>query len=521
MKRIQRFGAAMYTPAILFAFAGIVVGVSIVFQNPNIMGSIAEPGTTWSQFWGVIANGGWTVFMQLPLLFAVGIPISLAKKQQGRAALESIVTYLTFNYFLSAMITSWGTKFGIDPNTAVGTGTGLASIAGITTLDTGMLGALVVSGIVVAVHNKYYDKKLPDAIGTFRGTPFVVAICFFLMIPLALITLMIWPKFQNGLLGMQEFFKNSGSIGIWVYGLLQKILIPTGLHHFIYAPFVYGDAVVTGGTSVYWATHLKEFAVSGSTLKELYPIGFSLSGLSKVFGSIGICLAFYFTSKPEKRKKVLALVVPAALTAILTGVTEPLEFTFLFLAPVLFAVHAVLDATLQMVAFALGVVGDFGGGIINWIVLNWLPLGYYHSATYITQVVLGLIAVVIWFGVFYFLIKKMNLKTPGRESESEEIKLYSKKEYMDKKEGNNHVGDDSKKALAYLNALGGSENIESVTNCATRLRVVVKEESLIEPENIFKSIGAHGIVKNKNNVQVIIGPSVEFVRDEFEKLLNK
>lgn len=527
MKRIQRFGAAMYTPAILFAFAGMMVGISIVFQNESIMGSLAAEGTKWSQFWGVIANGAWTVFMQLPILFAVALPISLAEKQQARASLEAIVTYLTINYFISAMIGYWGPEFGLDPQAEVGTGTGLTTIAGITTLDTGMLGALVVAGIVVAIHNRMYDKKLPEFLGTFRGTPFVVDVCFFLMIPLALLTCFIWPSFQNGLLNMQDFFKNSGNIGIWVYGFLQKILIPTGLHHFIYAPFVYGDAVVSGGTSVYWATHLKDFQVVGESLKSLYPIGFSLSGLSKVFGSIGILFAFYLTSKPEKKKKVLALMIPATLTAVLTGVTEPLEFTFLFIAPILFVVHALLDATLQMISFALGVVGDFGGGIINWVVLNWLPLGYYHHKTYVTQVIVGLIAAVVWFLVFYFLIKKLNLKTPGREEINEETKLYYKKDYVERKEGKqsgdkvktNTKLEEALKAEGFLKALGGKENIGSVTNCATRLRVDVKDLAKVEPEEVFKQYGALGLVKRNNNIQVIVGTSVEFVRDEFEKLL--
>lgn len=519
MKKIQRFGAAMYTPAILFAFAGMMVGFSIVFQNETIMGSLAAEGTNWSKFWGIIASGAWTVFFQLPILFAVSLPITLANKEQARGSLEAIVTYLTFNYFINGIINAWGESFGINPNAEVGTGTGLASIAGITTLDTGMLGALLVGGIVVFLHNRFYDQRLPEMLGTFRGTPFVVMLGFSLMIPLALLTCLVWPVFQNVLLGMQGFFKESGSIGIWIYAFLQKILIPTGLHHFVYAPFVYGDAVIQGGTSVYWATHIKDFATSAKTLKEMYPIGFSLSGLSKVFGSLGIMAAFIKTSKPERRKKVIALMIPATLTAVLTGVTEPLEFTFLFIAPILFVVHAVLDATLQMIAFALGLVGDFGGGIINWVVLNWLPLGIYHYKTYIIQVVLGIIFALLYFLIFTFLIKKMNLKTPGREEGSKETKLYYKKDYQNKKaEGNKSK--EYYDASAYLDLLGGKENVEAVTNCATRLRVSVKDKSLVADEENFKDAGAYGLVKQGNNMQIIVGTQVSFVREEFENILR-
>ena len=287
-----------------------------------------------------------------------------------------------------------------------------------------------------------------------------------------------------------------------------------------------GAPSVIGKNGVKWVlevpltdTEDERMKESAKTLKELYPIGFSLSGLSKVFGSLGIMAAFIKTSKPERRKKVIALMIPATLTAVLTGVTEPLEFTFLFIAPILFVVHAVLDATLQMLAFALGVVGDFGGGIINWVVLNWLPLGIYHYKTYIIQVVLGVIFAVLYFLIFNFLIRKMNLKTPGREEGSKETKLYYKKDYQNKKaEGNKSK--EYYDASAYLDLLGGKENVEAVTNCATRLRVSVKDNSLVADEENFKDVGAYGLVKQGNNMQIIVGTQVSFVREEFENILK-
>ncbi|MET3558646.1 PTS system arbutin-like IIC component [Streptococcus rupicaprae] len=526
MKKIQRFGGAMFTPTLLFAFSGIMVGLAIVFTNPNIVGGLADPDHVWYQVWQIVANGGWMVFMQLPVLFALALPIALAKKQQARACLEALATYLTFNYFVNGMLSYWGSSFGVDFAAETSTGSGLTMIAGIKTLDTGMLGALLVSGIVVWAHNRFYDKELPDAIGIFRGSSFVVAICFFIMLPLAWLTCLIWPHVQEGIRSMQGFFINSGPIGIWVYGFLQKILIPTGLHHFIYAPFTYDNAIVQGGTSVYWATHLQEFAQSTLPLKELYPIGFSLSGMCKVFGSLGVMGAFLKTSKPDKRKKVLGLMIPATLTAVLIGVTEPLEFTFLFVAPVLFVVHALLDATLQALAFAFGVVGDFGGGLINWFFMNWLPLGHNHYMTYIIQVALGLVFGVIWYFLFVFLIKKFDFKTPGREDDDQETKLYSKSEYLEKKgqvpETQPRTSGKSStdiQAAGYLELLGGPENIEDVTNCATRLRVTVKDPSKIAGEINFKDLGAHGLVVNGQAVQVIVGLSVPYVRDAFEELL--
>lgn len=520
MKKIQRFGGALFTPTLLFAFAGIMVGFSIVFKNESIMGSLASPDSIWYQAWDVVSAGAWMVFNQLPLLFAVSLPIALAKKQQARACMEAIATYLTFNYFVGAMLTHWGASFGVDFAQEVSTGSGLANIAGIKTLDTGMIGALLISGIVIWVHNRYYDVELPDFIGLFKGSSLVVAISFFLMLPLALATCFIWPHFQMGMRGLQSFFINSGNLGIWCYAFLQKILIPTGLHHFVYAPFCYDNVIVPGGTSAYWATHIPEFQTSAQSLKAMYPIGFSLSGMAKVFGSIGVFGAFYATAKPEKKKKVLGLMIPATLTAVLTGITEPLEFTFLFVAPMLFAVHAVLDACLETLAFAMGVVGDFGGGIINWIVLNWLPLGMYHYKTYIIQVVLGIIFVFIWFFVFTFLIRKFDLKTPGREDDNEDVKLYSKHEYLEKKDSSGKkLSKAAQQALQYMELVGGAGNVEDVTNCATRLRITLKDDAVLAAEGAFKAVGAHGLVHNGNAIQIIIGLSVPSVREEFENLL--
>ena len=254
---------------------------------------------------------------------------------------------------------------------------------------------------------------------------------------------------------------------------------------------------------------------------------FSFPQENLVFGSVGIALAFYKTAKPGKKKIVAGLMIPVALTAILTGITEPIEFTFLFIAPPLFVVHSLLAATVSTISFHFGVVGDFGGGLINWFALNWIPLGKYHLGTYITQVIIGLIFSVIWYFLFVFLIEKFNFKTPGRESEEEESKLYSKKEYhamKDQEKGeiareSVATNANAEKAALFLVALGGKENIEDVTNCATRLRLTVKDSSKVAALAEFKKAGAHGLVKNKEAIQVIVGLSVPTLREEFENLL--
>lgn len=524
MKKVQRFGGAMLAPTLLFSFAGIMVGLAIVFKNPDIVGAVlGSPESIWFRIWDIIAEGSWAVFRQMPLLFVIGLPISLAKKYNARACLEVFVIYVIFNYFLQTMMKYWGSNFGVDFARDVGGTSGLTMIAGIKTLDTGMFGALIISGVAIFLHNKFYEVELPDYLGIFRGSSFVVIIGFFAMLPIAFAFMVVWPQFQILIRSLQTFFVSSGNLGIWVYSFLEKILIPTGMHHFIYSPFAYDNAIVDGGTAAYWAMHLQDFATSAKTLKEMYPVGFSLSGMSKVFGTIGITAAFYKTARPEKRKAVAGLMIPVALTAALVGITEPLEFTFLFVAPILFVVHALLSATIATISFAFGVVGDFGGGLIKFLTLNWLPLGKYHWQTYLVQIIIGLVFIAIWYFVFVFLIQKLNLPTPGRESDDEEMKLYSKKEYQEmrkqKDEKGKKVSKSRQQAIAYLEMLGGKENIIDVTNCATRLRLTVKDGTKLASQNEFKSAGAMGLVQNGQAIQIIVGLSVPNVREEFESIL--
>lgn len=516
MQKVQRFGGAMFTPVLLFSFAGIMVGLSTLFTNASIFGTMATEGHVWYQIWYMIQEGAWMVFRQMPLLFVIGLPIGLAKKQNARCVLEAFVIYVTFNYFLAAVLQFWGPVFGVDYAVEAGGTSGLAMICGIKSLDTGMFGALIISGIVVWIHNRYFDKDLPEWLGIFSGSSFVVMIGFFVMIPMAFLFAGVWPKVQAAIYMLQDFFKATGTLGVGLYAFSEKILLPTGLHHFIYAPFTLDSAVVPGGIEAYWALHLNEFANSTLPLKELFPAGgFELFGNAKVFAPIGITLAFLSTAKKEKRKQVLTLMIPAALTAMLTGITEPIEFTFLFIAPVLFVVHALLCACINAVMYMVGVSGAFGNGLIAWLSLNWIPLGKNHWQTYVIQVIVGLIFSAIWFLVFRFLIKKFNFLTPGREEDGEDAKLYTKKDYRAKKADGNDLG----YAAQILAFLGGKDNILDVTNCATRLRVNVKNGDLVHPESEFKQIGAHGLSKNGTAIQVIVGLKVPKVREQFEECL--
>lgn len=521
LQKIQRFGGAMFTPVMLFAFAGITVGIGTLFTTEAIMGGLADPNALWYQVWNVVLQGGWTVFNQLPLLFVVGLPIGLAKKQQARCCMEALVLYLTFQYFLNTILSQWGPAFGVNFAAKIGGTSGLTTIASIKTLDMGMIGALFISCIVVYLHNKFFDTKLPEWLGTFSGSSFVVIVGFFTLIPVAFLAAWLWPMIQNGMRAFQGFVISAGSIGVWVFMFMERVLIPFGLHHLLYFPFFYDSAIVNGGVISAWAKLLPQMAASTASLKSMAPWSWpNLTGLSKIFGCPGIALAFYATAKKEKKKQIAGLLIPITLTAIFCGITEPIEFTFLFVAPVLFVVHAVLAATLATTAYALGVVGVLSGGLIEMSALNFIPLMAAHWPTYLTLLIVGLAFTGIYFVVFRFLILKFDFKTPGREDD-EEIKFHSKKEFREKQSGGQTTNSAEKPsyAAAILEGLGGKDNVIDVTNCATRLRVNVKDETLVQSTAYFKSIGAHGLKATKKNIQVIVGLSVPSVREEFESLL--
>ncbi|AUV03436.1 alpha-glucoside-specific PTS transporter subunit IIBC [Phytobacter ursingii] len=524
LSQIQRFGGAMFTPVLLFPFAGIVVGIAIMLCNPLFVGeALTAPDNLFAQIVHIIEEGGWAVFRNMPLIFAVGLPIGLAKQAQGRACLAVLISFLTWNYFINAMGMTWGHFFGVNFSAEPVAGSGLAMIAGIKTLDTSIIGAIIISGIVTAIHNRFFDKPLPVFLGIFQGTSFVVILAFFLMIPCAWLTLLGWPKVQMGIESLQAFLRSAGALGVWVYTFLERILIPTGLHHFVYGPFIFGPAAVEGGIQVYWAQHLQEFSQSTLPLKTLFPEGgFALHGNSKVFGSVGIALAIWYTASAENRVKVAGLLIPATLTAVLVGITEPLEFTFLFISPLLFAIHAVLAASMATTMYVFGVVGNMGGGLLDqFLPQNWIPMFHNHASTVFTQIGIGVCFTGLYFVVFKTLIERLNLKTPGREES--EIKLYSKADYKAARgqtsapvAASQQIG----QAAGFLQALGGAANIESINNCATRLRIALVDMAQTQSDDVFKALGAHGVVRRGNGIQVIVGLHVPQVRDQLESLMK-
>lgn len=527
-EKIQRFGGAMFTPVMLFAVSALLIGFGTLFTTEVIMGPMASEGTIWFGFWDMVLSGAWVVFNQLPLLFAIALPIGLAKKQNARASMEAFVIYIVFLNYVSTILKHWGGTFGVDFSQEVGGASGLAMIANVKTLDMGMMGALLISGIAIYLHNRFFDTRLPEALGVFKGSAFVLGIGFIVMIPVAFLAVLVWPKIQAGMNVFRDFIVNSGTIGVSVFVLLEKLLIPFGLHHLLYAPMYYDSLIVSGGIYSTWAQSLPEIAASAAPLKEIAPYAqLTATGWSKIFGCVGVGLAFYKTALPENKKKIAGLMIPVVLTAVLSGVTEPIEFTFLFIAPQLFVVHAVLSSLLATAMNIFGVVGIFSGGAIEMASLNWIPLATNHWKTYLIMLVIGLVAIAVWYLVFTFLITKFDFKTPGRTTAEDSAKLYTKKDYKAKKKEEGTEGKIVKSADKFevmadeiLEGLGGAENIKDFTNCVTRLRVNVNDPSKVADDSYFREIGTYGTAKSGNSVHVIVGMDIQYVADAFGELLD-
>ncbi|BDR58481.1 alpha-glucoside-specific PTS transporter subunit IIBC [Xylocopilactobacillus apicola] len=517
--KIQKFGGAMFTPIMLFSFSGIILAITIIFMNPIIMGKIAQPTTMWYKFWDILSSGFWTVFNNLELLFVIALPVGLAKKSLARISMESFVIYTAFNYFTGSILKYFGKNLGVNFSQDAVTGSGLKMIGGIKTLDTGIVGSIVIALMVVYIHDHFIDKKVPDWLAMFNGSSLVVFIGMLLSVVLALVFCITWPFFQRGMAHLQSFFVNSGGFGVWSYSLLERLLLPTGLHHLLTQPFSYGSVIVNEGLTTYWLNHLVAFSESTKSLAQLAPgMAFKLYGQNKVFAAPGVAAALYMSAKPENKKKVAAIVIPAALSAVVGGITEPLEFTFLFVAPILYVIYSVLCATLTLAMYLIGLRGDFTSGIITWLAKNWIPLWHNHHNEYLAQIGVGLVFILIFFLVFWFVITKFDFKTPGRQ-DTGETKLFSKKDYKAKQAESNAENEFQRKAIDALAGLGGKENIRNVTNCATRLRVTVNDVQIVKSDDYFTEMGALGVVRKGDNIQIIIGISVPQVKDEFDKLL--
>ena len=529
LQKIQRFGGAMFAPAMLFSISGLMVGISALATTVDIVGDLAVYGTPWYVFWTIIQRGSWTVFKRLPLLFAVALPIGLAQKQPARCCLEALVAYFAYCFFLSEIIKLSGDNLGLKYPSSLTPASGITVIDGIKTLDTGIIGPLAVSATVVAIHDRFYDAKVPDWLGTFSGSSLVYLISFFAVFALAAISAAIVPFAYAVTETLRHALAGVGPFGVGIFVFLERALEPMGLHHLLYMPIYYDNLVIHDGIYATWTNLLPILSHSTRPLNELAPwAGFTATGWVKLFGLPAIAMSFYTTAKPERRAGLKAILVPAIVASVVCGVTEPLEFLFMFTHPGLFLLYAVLSSCLAMAMNFFGIVGIFSGGLMEMAAFNFIPLMRTHAGSYLLALGIGLIFSAIFFLSFRGLILTFGLKTPGREDHIASSAALSRLTggNVDEKRSSKTSASESQASQDHLLAeqvvalLGGASNIVGATNCATRLRVEVVDPSVVADNAAFVAVGAKGLIVTGKTAQVIIGVSVPRVKEHFDQVMG-
>ncbi|GAB6169052.1 hypothetical protein JCM1393_15120 [Clostridium carnis] len=544
---LQRIGKAIMLPIAALPIAGILLGVGgallgiaglenapavyqplIAFVNIPVVTAILT----------IMKNVGDIVFGNLPILFAVGVAVGLAKKDKGTAALASVFGFIVMNQVISTLLSLGLTQLGVlTPGNVGEFGTYVTTNLGIFTLNMSVFGGIITGIVTALLHNRFHTIELPQVIGFFSGSRFVPIITSLTMALVGALLAFIWPLVQNGIGVLAELVRNAGPIGTFFYGVIERALIPFGLHHVFYTPFWFGSFVegqilvdgawqtVAGANTAYFAqlSHMGSLVGASSETMSTIVGGTTRFMAGKfpfmIFGLPAAALAMYKAAAPSKKKVVGSLLISAGVTAMLTGITEPIEFTFLFVAPVLYGVHCLLAGLSFMLMDILNVfIGmTFSGGIIDFTLFGILPAGAGVPTNWLVAVGVGLVYAVVYYFLFYFMITKLNLKTPGRDENEGETKLYTKADYQNAKGGSGN--EITEKAPAVLAALGGEENIVSVDACITRLRVEVKDKAKVN-KNELKSLGAAGVVEVGNGIQAIFGAKADKYKNEINDILG-
>ena len=519
---LQRVGRSFMLPIAILPVAGLLLGVGGSFTNETMLRTyglwdLMGPGSVFYAIFEVMKEAGDIVFGNLPILFAMGVAIGMAKKEKEVAALAASIAFFIMHASISAMITiNGGTENMLSGATT--------SVVGITSLQMGVFGGILVGLGVAALHNRFYKIQLPQVLSFFGGTRFVPIISALVYTLVGILMFYLWPPVQNGIYAVGDIVLNSGYAGTWVYGLMERLLIPFGLHHVFYLPFwqtavggtlEVGGVLVEGAQNIFFAQladpTVERFAVSATRfMSGKFPL--------MIFGLPGAALAMYRTAKSEKKKVVGGLLLSAALTSMLTGITEPIEFTFLFVAPILYIIHCVFAglAYMLMHVFEVGVGMTFSGGLIDMFLFGILQGN--QKTNWIWIVVVGIGYFVVYYFLFSFLIKKLNLKTPGRD-DSEEVKLYTRSDVNARDAKEKSISSDDEVSRLICEGLGGKKNISDVDCCATRLRCTVLDSNLVDDQKL-KNTGASGVVHKGKGVQIIYGPRVTVIKSNLEDYLE-
>ena len=521
---LQRVGRSFMLPIAILPVAGLLLGIGSSFTNETMLTAyglmgIMGPGTVLNVIFQVMNHAGDIIFANLPLLFAMGVAIGMAKKEKEVAALSAVIAFFIMHASINAMISIHG---GAEAMLEGAT----TSVVGITSLQMGVFGGILVGLGVAALHNRFYKIELPQVLSFFGGTRFVPIISALVYTGVGILMFYVWPVIQQGIYSIGDLVLRSGYAGTWIYGVMERALIPFGLHHVFYLPFwqtgvggsmEVGGKLIEGAQNIFFAQladpTVEQFAVSATRfMAGKFPL--------MIFGLPGAAFAMYKTAKPEKKKVVSGLLLSAALTSMLTGITEPLEFTFLFVAPVLYVIHCVFAGLAYMLMHILnvGVGMTFSGGLIDLFLFGILQGN--AKTNWIWVVFVGIVYFFVYYFLFSFLIRKFDYKTPGRE-ETEEVKLYTRKDVEAKKntEGDTLLSAEEEMSRKICMGLGGKKNISDVDCCATRLRCTVFDSALVN-DGVLKATGASGVIHKGQGVQIIYGPKVTVIKSNLEDYLE-
>lgn len=538
---LQRVGRSFMLPIALLPIAGLLLGIGSSLTNTAMISAyhlekILGPGTVANSVLTVLSDVGSIIFANLPILFAMGVALGMAENEKATATLAAAISFFVMHETIHALLTITGKI----ENNSLPEGS-IADVVGIKSLEMGVFGGIIVGLGVAALHNRFYKIRLPGVISFFGGTRFVPIISTVVYTAVGVLMFFLWPYIQTAIYALGGLVRSSGYVGTLVYGFIERILIPFGLHHVFYLPFWQtglGGSAVIDGNLVAGAQNIF-FAELASPATEVFSVEATrfMSGKFPlmIFGLPGMALAMYRCARPEKRRAAGGLLLSAALTAALTGITEPLEFTFLFVAPSMYFIHSMLAGVSYMLMHLLkvGVGMTFSGGIIDFLLFGVLQ--GQKKTNWIMIPIVGIVYFAVYYLLFGFMIRKFNFATPGRETDGSEVKLYTRADYDDRKKrrrtsdetvppsepalSDADVGLESTSSLI-LRGLGGRENIENIDACATRLRVTVKNPGLVT-DALLKKSGAAGVIRRGDGIQVVYGPQVSVIKSELEEHIDR
>ena len=533
---LQRVGRSFMLPIAVLPVAGLLLGIGSSFTNETTIATyglqgILGNGTVLHALLMIMSKAGNVIFDNLPIIFAVGVAIGMAKAEKEVAALSAMISFFVMHASINAVLLLAGKVLAdgtIAPDVLEGT---IASVCGIQTLQMGVFGGILVGLGVAALHNRFYKIELPNALSFFGGSRFVPIISTVTYVGIGILMYFIWPAVQNGIFALGGLVTGTGYFGTLIFGIIKRALIPFGLHHVFYMPFwqtavggtmMVDGNLIQGGQNIFFAQLASSDVTHFSADATRY---FSGEFIFMIFGLPGAALAMYRCAKPEKKKAAGGLLLSAALACMFTGITEPIEFSFLFVAPMLFAVQVILAGSAYMVAHILNIaVGlTFSGGLLDLVIFGVLQGN--AKTSWLRIIPAGIVYFLLYYVLFSFLIKKFDLKTPGREDDDEETKLYTKADVnarrTEAKEGESGSPAENSKdsrSAAIAMGMGGRNNITSVDCCATRLRCSIADSSLVD-EKLLKSTGAVGVIVKGQGIQIIYGPQVTVIKSELEAYL--